>query len=84
MQFDMATIQTLAITYGVRIFLAIVVFVIGKWLAGKITAILAKVLEKQNVELPWSSFYKIFFTICFSWQSWLLSPVSWGLIPLPS
>ncbi len=58
MQFDMATIQTLAITYGVRVFLAILIFVIGKWLAGKITSILAKILEKQNVELTLVKFLK--------------------------
>ena len=50
MQFDMATIQTLAITYGARVFLAIVTFIVGKWLSGKITSLLTKVLEKHNVE----------------------------------
>lgn len=58
MQFDMAMIQNLVVTYGLRVILAILIFVIGKWLAGKITSIMANLLEKQNVELTLVKFLR--------------------------
>ncbi len=50
MQFDLETLQTLAVTYGAKVILAIITFIIGKWLAAKITSIMGKVLDKQNVD----------------------------------
>ncbi|MDJ0621947.1 MAG: mechanosensitive ion channel [Desulfocapsaceae bacterium] len=49
-EFNMETIQTLLITYGTKVVLAILVFIIGKWLAGKICSILASLMEKNNVD----------------------------------
>lgn len=58
MLFDMETLQALAISYGTRIVLAILVFIIGKWLAGKVTDLLAKILEKQKVDITLIKFLK--------------------------
>lgn len=49
-EFSMETLQALLITYGAKVVLAILVFLIGKWLAGKITSIIAKLMEKNNVD----------------------------------
>jgi small conductance mechanosensitive channel len=58
MQFDMETLQVLAIAYGTQVVLAILIFIIGKWLAGKLTDLLAKVLEKQKVDVTLIKFLK--------------------------
>ncbi len=51
MEFDLQAIQALVISYGIKIITAILVFVVGKWIAKKITKILAKVLEAQDVDI---------------------------------
>ncbi len=51
MEFDLQTIQHLVVTYGVKIISAILLFVVGKWLAKKLTKILAVILEKQKVDI---------------------------------
>ncbi len=51
MEVDLQAIQALAINYGIKIITAILIFIIGKWLARKITKILAKVLEAQDVDV---------------------------------
>ncbi len=51
MEIDLQTLQTLVISYGFRIITAILLFIAGKWLAKRITAILAKILEAQNVDI---------------------------------
>lgn len=58
MEFNLETLQTLAVTYGIKIITAILLFVIGKWLAKKITHILATVLEKQKVDITLVKFLK--------------------------
>lgn len=47
---DMQTMQALFIAYGTRVVLALLVFIIGKWLAGKICSALARLMEKNNVD----------------------------------
>lgn len=50
MEIDVQTIQTYAVTYGIKIITALIIFIVGKWLARKITNIFAKIMEKQNVD----------------------------------
>lgn len=62
MEFDLQVVQTLVVTYGLKIITAILVFVVGKWLAKKITAILATILERQKVEITLVKFLQ---NICY-------------------
>ena len=48
----------LAISFAVKIVVAILVFTIGKWIIGKINKGIAKLLEKKNVEPSLASFVK--------------------------
>ena len=48
----------LAISFAVKIVVAILVFTIGKWIIGKINKGIAKLLEKKNVEPSLASFGK--------------------------
>ncbi len=50
---DMAmlkSMQPLLISYGSKIIAALLIFIIGKWIARKITNVLARVLESRKVE----------------------------------
>lgn len=58
MEFDLVTIQSLVVTYGLRVITAIILFVVGKWLAGKLTNIFAAIMEKQNVDITIVKFLK--------------------------
>lgn len=52
--FDLALLQSLqplVLVYASKIFAALLIFIIGKWLAKKITSVLARVLEKRKVEV---------------------------------
>ncbi len=54
MNFSMETLQSLQpllISYFFKGLAALAIFVIGKWLARKITTILVKILEKQGVDI---------------------------------
>ncbi len=51
MEFDLQMIQNLAVTYGIKIITAILIFIIGKWIAKKITSIISTILEKQDVDV---------------------------------
>lgn len=51
MNFDLQMIQELALTYGIKVITAILIFIIGKWLSKKITNLVSKILEKQNVDI---------------------------------
>lgn len=51
MEIDLQAIQTLAVTYGIKLISALLVFIIGKWVAKKIVNILAALMEKQNVDV---------------------------------
>ena len=58
MEIDLQMIQTLAVTYGIKVNAALFNFIIGKWLAAKITSVIAKIMEKQNVDLTLVKFLK--------------------------
>ncbi len=50
MNFDMDSIQVLAISYGTKIVAAIIVFLVGRFIAKWLTRVVVKILEKQNVD----------------------------------
>ena len=61
MNFSMETLQSLQpllMPYLFKGLAALVIFVIGKWLARKITNILVKILEKQGVDITLVKFLK--------------------------
>lgn len=58
MDLSFAALQAYAVTYGIKIICAILVFVIGKWLAKKLTAFFAKVMDKQDVDPTLTNFLK--------------------------
>jgi small conductance mechanosensitive channel len=45
------SMQPLLISYGSKIIAALLIFIIGKWIARKITNVLARVLESRKVEV---------------------------------
>lgn len=61
MKFDLSSIdftvlQGLALTWGGRIFSALLVFLVGKWIAKKIATLLSKVLERSHVDITLTKF----------------------------
>ena len=48
----------LGISVGSKIFLAIVVFLVGRWIVRRLNKLLAKILEKRHVEASLSTFVK--------------------------
>jgi small conductance mechanosensitive channel len=58
MAFDLQSLQELVFGYGVRIIGSILIFLVGKWLVGKVTALLEKVLERQKVDVTLVKFLK--------------------------
>ncbi len=58
MEFDMQALQTIIVTYGVKVITAILLLIIGKWLAKKITDIFAEVLTRQDVDITLVKFLK--------------------------
>jgi small conductance mechanosensitive channel len=50
------TITLWATTYSIKIVAAILVFLIGKWLAGKIAKLITTLLEKNNVDITLTKF----------------------------
>jgi small conductance mechanosensitive channel len=52
-------------TYSVKIIVALLIFLIGKWLAGKISKLISKLLEKNKVDVTLLSFLEniIYYTL---------------------
>lgn len=48
----------LGISVGSKILLAIVVFIVGRWIVRRLNKLLAKILEKRHVEASLSTFVK--------------------------
>jgi small conductance mechanosensitive channel len=46
------------VTYGLNVVAAILIFIIGKWLASIISRIIEKLMTKANIEKTLSSFVK--------------------------
>lgn len=57
---DMNTIipklQELAVFYGIKIILAIVILIVGRWIAKALKNVIQKMLAKRNVEATLASF----------------------------
>ena len=53
----------LGISVGSKILLAIVVFLVGRWIVRRLNKLLAKILEKRHVEASLSTFVKSFVNI---------------------
>ena len=51
MNIDVAAVWSWVSAYSVNIIGAIIIFVVGKWLARRIAKILSRLLEKNNVDL---------------------------------
>ncbi len=61
----METLTHLITAYSLKIVAAILVFVIGKWLAGKISRLITTLLEKNNVDITLTKFLEniIYYTL---------------------
>ena len=57
---DMNTIipklQELAVFYGIKIIIAVVIFIVGRWIAKALKNVIQKMMEKRNVETTIASF----------------------------
>lgn len=58
MEINLEMIQSYAVTYGIKIIAAILIFIAGKWFARRFTNILAKIMEKQDVDITLVKFLK--------------------------
>ncbi len=50
MEIDFGTIQQLLVTYGLRILAALIIFLVGKWLARKVTNLCLKLMAAKSVD----------------------------------
>ena len=57
----------LGISVGSKILLAIVVFLVGRWIVRRLNKLLAKILEKRHVEASLSTFVKSLVNITLTW-----------------
>ncbi len=56
---DMATlISGYILTYGIKLLIAIAIFLVGKWLAAQVSKLLAASLEKKQVDVTLANFVK--------------------------
>ncbi len=62
MNIDLEALQTLVVTqgvdYGLKFISALLVFIIGKWLAGRIAKLIAKILDRQQVDITLTKFLR--------------------------
>ncbi len=58
MHYNFDLIQPYIVTYGVRLILAILVFIIGKWMSTKLSDLVAKVMDKNGVDPTLTKFLK--------------------------
>lgn len=58
MDFTIDAVRDLAIVYGMKIITAIILLIVGKWLAAKCAGVLVKVLERQNVDITLVKFLR--------------------------
>lgn len=65
MNIDFTTIQPVVMTYGLKIITALLVFLIGRWLAHKITKIIMKLMNQRGVDKTLSKFLEgiIYYTL---------------------
>jgi len=48
--------QLMLVDYGVRIITALVIYIVGKWIAKIITGLVKKTMEKRNIDTALVSF----------------------------
>lgn len=48
---DLQQLQQLAVTWGVRVASALLIFLVGKWLARKVSRVIVKILETRKVDI---------------------------------
>jgi len=48
---DLAQLQDLGMTWGLKIIAAFLVFFIGKWLAGKVSRVVVRILESRKIDV---------------------------------
>jgi len=58
MNLSLATVQEFAVSYGLKIIVAILLLLVGKWLAGKCADMLAKMLQKREVDITLVKFLR--------------------------
>ena len=56
MNFDWTTLQPLALDYGLKFITALLVFIIGKWLAHKLTDVTMKLMKTRGVDATLTKF----------------------------
>ena len=62
-------LQPLVIDYGSKIIAAFLIFLVGKWIARKITNVMVKVLDNRNIDVTLTRFleaivyYALFITV---------------------
>ena len=78
-EMNIDTIFSLAISYGLKLMTAILVLIVGFWLAGKFTKYLKKIFEKRNIDISLSSFLTSFLNILFKILTILISVASVGV-----
>ena len=55
---DVAVLTDLAISWGMKILAALLVFFIGKWIAGRIAQLIVTLLDKQGVDVTLTKFLR--------------------------
>ncbi len=55
---DFGTLQNLVVAYGVRILIAILIFIVGKWLVKKATDLFVLVMTRKEVDVTLITFLK--------------------------
>lgn len=58
MQFDINEVLPLVINYGIKLIIAILVFLIGKWLSNRVCKVFVKIMEKNDVDQTLSAFLR--------------------------
>jgi len=57
-EFDMAMIQNFAVAWGMRLVAAILVLLIGSWLAKRVTTMVERLMARQNVDVTLIKFLR--------------------------
>lgn len=57
-KFDVQVLQQYAVDYGLKVLFALLIFVVGKWVAKRLTSLCEKLMEKNGVEVTLRKFLK--------------------------
>ena len=55
---DITMLTDLAVAWGIKIVAAVLVFLIGKWISGKIAGLVVKIMEQQGVDVTLTKFLR--------------------------